>query len=123
MGQPTHFLTRRRFGMFVVTMPKEFGKTQKITWTLTANGVTTSVPFHMHTDYNITPFKSSEESPNREFNLPPVLRFVENGPTLVGPLASIGQRARAHRDGSARRCRSISGPTTTRCTAAAATRR
>ena len=47
--------------MFVVTMPKEFGKTQKITWTLTANGVTTSVPFHMHTDYNITPMKSSEE--------------------------------------------------------------
>src|SRR5829696_3897628 len=23
-GQPTHFLTRRRFGMFMVTVPKEF---------------------------------------------------------------------------------------------------
>jgi hypothetical protein len=96
LGQPTHFLTRRRFGMFVVTVPREFAKTQKITWTLTANGVTTSVPFHMHTDYNITPFKSSEESPNREFNRPPVLRFVENGPTLVGPVAAIGRALERH---------------------------
>jgi hypothetical protein len=79
LGQPTHFLTRRRFGMFVVTVPKEFAKTQKLTWTLTANGVTTSVPFHMHTDYNITPFKSSEESPNREFNRPPALRGERSG--------------------------------------------
>jgi hypothetical protein len=90
LGQPTHFLTRRRFGMFVVTVPREFAKTQKLTWTLTANGVTTSVPFHMHTDYNLTPFKSSEESPNREFNHPPVLRFTEAGPTLVGPVAAMG---------------------------------
>jgi hypothetical protein len=89
MGQPTHFLTRRRFGMFVVTVPREFAKTQKLTWTLTANGVTTSVPFHMHTDYNLTPFKSSEESPNREFNHPPVLRFTEAGATLVGPIAAM----------------------------------
>ena len=27
MGQPTHFLTGRRYGMFVFTMPKEFTKT------------------------------------------------------------------------------------------------
>src|SRR5258707_1334039 len=28
MGQPTHFLTGRRYGMFIFTMPKDFGKTQ-----------------------------------------------------------------------------------------------
>lgn len=89
MGQPTHFLTRRRYGMFIVTMPKEFGKGQKISWTLTSNGVTTTIPFHMHTDYNITPMKSSEESPNREFNTPPRLRFALNGPILVGPIATV----------------------------------
>src|SRR6516165_11090409 len=44
-GQPTHFLPSRRFGMFVVTVPKEFGKTQKINWTLTTNGQTFSIPF------------------------------------------------------------------------------
>jgi hypothetical protein len=85
MGQPTHFLTRRRFGMFVVTVPKEFPKTQKLTWTLTVNGTTTAIPFYMHTDYNISPFKSSEEAPNRDFNKPAVIKFDEAGPTFAGP--------------------------------------
>ena len=88
MGQPTHFLTRRRFGMFVVTVPKEYGKTQKITWTLTANGTTTTVPFYMHVDYNLSPLKSTEESSNRDFNRPPILKFAEAGPTFAGPLSS-----------------------------------
>jgi hypothetical protein len=90
-GQPTHFLTRRRFGMFVVTMPKEFSRTQKIYWTLVTNGVTNTVPFHMHTDYNITPTKSNEESPTGEFNLPPKMRFAVNGPLLAGPFATMAK--------------------------------
>jgi hypothetical protein len=91
MGQPTHFLTRRRFGMFVVTVPKEFPKTQKISWTLTANGVTTTIPFYMHTDYNISPFKSSEESPNGDFNKPPQIRFEEKGPQFSGPAITVAK--------------------------------
>jgi len=90
-GQPTHFLTRRRFGMFVVTVPKEFPKTQKIYWTLIANGITNTVPFHMHTDYNITPTKSTEESPTREFNKPPVLRLAQGGPQFSGPFANMSK--------------------------------
>ena len=90
-GQPTHFLTRRRYGMFVVTVPKEFPRTQKIYWTVTANGSTSSVPFHMHTDYNITPTKSTEESPTREFNLPPKLRLAPDGPQLSGPFATMAK--------------------------------
>src|SRR6185436_17467949 len=82
---PTHFLTRRRFGMFVITLPPETPKTEKITWTLTANGATTSVPMYMHTDYNLTPLNSSEESPDRTFNLPATLRFAANGPSWFGP--------------------------------------
>jgi len=85
MGQPTHFLTRRRFGMFTVTVPKEFPRTQKITWTLTVNGTTTTIPFYMHIDYNISPFKSTEEAPNRDFNKPAFIKFEENGPTFMGP--------------------------------------
>jgi hypothetical protein len=91
MGQPTHFLTRRRFGMFIVTMPKEFGKTQKISWTLAINGTTTTIPFHMHTDYNVTPLKSSEESPDGDYNLPALLRLEENGPTFKGPFAAVAK--------------------------------
>jgi hypothetical protein len=85
MGQPTHFLTRRRFGMFTITVPKEFPKTQKLTWTLTVNGTTTAIPFYMHIDYNISPFKSTEEAPNRDFNKPASIKFDENGPTFSGP--------------------------------------
>ena len=44
MGQPTHFLPGRHTGMFIVTVPKEFTKEQRLTWTITANGVTNSIP-------------------------------------------------------------------------------
>ena len=91
MGQPTHFLTRRRFGVFVITVPKEFGKTQKLNWSLTVNGVTANIPFHMHTDYNITPLKSSEESPGGTFNVPATLRFDERGPSFMGPAMSMAK--------------------------------
>jgi len=87
-GQPTHFLPSRRYGMFTFTMPKEFTRQQSITWTLTANGVTTSIPFHMSPDYNVSPFKSSEEAATGGYNLPPVLRFQEKGITFAGPVAN-----------------------------------
>src|SRR5271165_4486958 len=38
-GQPTHFLPRRQWGVFTVTVPKDFG-TKKLTWTLASNGQT-----------------------------------------------------------------------------------
>ena len=87
MGQPTHFLPGRRYGMFTYTVPKEFTRTQKLSWVLVANGVTTSVPFYMSPDYNVTPFKSSEESPGGGYNVPPVLRFTESGLSFQGPVA------------------------------------
>src|SRR6478736_477103 len=39
-GQPTHFLPNRNFGMFSITVPKGFGSTERLWWTLTLNGVT-----------------------------------------------------------------------------------
>lgn len=90
MGQPTHFLTRRRYGYFIVTVPKEFTKTQKISWTLTAAGITTTIPFQLHTDYNISPLKASEESVDKSYNAPPRIRFAEPpaSPTNFGPIAT-----------------------------------
>jgi hypothetical protein len=41
-GQPTHFLPRRQWGVFSVTVPKDFGN-KRLTWTITANGQTTSI--------------------------------------------------------------------------------
>jgi len=90
MGQPTHFLTGRRYGMFVYTVPKEFAKTQKLTWVLTVNGVTSKVPFYMSPDYNISPMQASEEGP-RGYNLPPVLRFSARDESFKGPLGTIAK--------------------------------
>src|SRR5215467_1403921 len=42
-GQPTHFLPGRNWGVFTITVPKDFGS-RKITWSITANGITTQVP-------------------------------------------------------------------------------
>jgi hypothetical protein len=91
LGQPTHFLTGRRYGMFIFTMPKEFGKTQKVSWVLNVNGVTTSIPFYMSPDYNVTPFKSSEQGPSGGYNLPPSLRFDAAGPSFLGPAATVAK--------------------------------
>src|SRR5580700_9036088 len=33
-GQPTHFVTRRQWGVFTVSVPKDFGESNKIVWTI-----------------------------------------------------------------------------------------
>lgn len=88
MGQPTHFLPRRQYGMFVVNVPKDFPATQQIKWTLSVNGSTVTIPFHRHRDYEISALKSTEEASNREFNRPPALRFAEAGPAIIGPIGT-----------------------------------
>src|SRR3954454_18351511 len=56
MGQPTHFVQGRQWGIFVMPVPKEFSEKDQYTWTLTANGQTTSIPFRLHPDYVMSPF-------------------------------------------------------------------
>ena len=99
-------------------------KTQKISWTLTVNGMTTTIPFYMHTDYNISPFKSSEESAER--------RLQQAAARSGSTRADRRSRARrspcakaivAHRDGRHADAAHAAGATTTRCTAPAGTGR
>src|SRR5579862_7361930 len=58
-GQPTHFLTGRQWGVFSITVPKDFGADKKITWTLVANGKSTSIPFSLNPLWVISPFKDA----------------------------------------------------------------
>ena len=53
-GQPTHFLTGRQWGLFVVRVPADFGD-NKITWTLIANGMSTVIPASLKPDYEVSP--------------------------------------------------------------------
>ncbi|HEX7136837.1 MAG TPA: hypothetical protein VF219_03285 [Vicinamibacterales bacterium] len=84
LGQPTHFLTGRQWGMFALQAPKEFKPTDSLTWTIVSNGDTISIPFRLHNDYVMSPFKEIAVG-----NTPPAIRFDPNGKTTQGPLASI----------------------------------
>jgi hypothetical protein len=83
MGQPTHFLPGRQWGMFVVNAPKDFKPTDSYVWTLVANGQSTSIPLRLKSDYVMSPF--TEIAVN---NTPPVLKFEPNAKGIQGPLAT-----------------------------------
>lgn len=77
-GQPTHFLPGRQWGVFTITVPKDFGD-KKLTWTITVNGKTNSIPVHLDPLWVVAPFKDAED------NTPPVISFDEGATTLQGP--------------------------------------
>ena len=85
-GQPTHFLTGRQWGMFIVTVPKDFTPQQRLTWTIVANGQPTTIPLTLNTDYEIDPFDEVAVH-----NTPPALGFEEKGPKTQGPLAMVAK--------------------------------
>ena len=78
-GQPTHFLAGRQWGVFTVTVPKDFG-TGKLNWTLTANGQTNVIPLSLNPLWEVSPLK--EEGIG---NTPPFLSFEKGGPSVQGP--------------------------------------
>ena len=86
-GQPTHFLTGRQWGVFIVTVPKNVSATEKITWSLTANGQTIAIPVQMKPEYNIDPFEEAAVH-----NTPPAIRFDDHGKSVQGPLAAAFAR-------------------------------
>src|SRR5713226_8761783 len=56
MGQPTHFLSGRQWGMFVLPVPKDFKPGDSYVWTVVANGQTASIQFRLKADYVMSPF-------------------------------------------------------------------
>jgi len=77
-GQPSHFPPRRAWGVFTVTVPKDFGS-NKLTWTLTSNGETISIPASLDPLWVLEPMKDATN------NTPPFLSFSEKGPFVQGP--------------------------------------
>jgi hypothetical protein len=84
LGQPTHFLTGRQWGMFAVQVPREFKPENQFVWTITANGVTTSIPLRTHADYVMSPFTEIAVG-----NTPPVVKFDPAGTGIQGPIGSL----------------------------------
>jgi len=83
LGQPTYFQPRRQWGVFTIVVPKDFGK-NRLTWTIVANGQTTTVPMHLDPLWIVAPFKDVALG-----NTPPVLRLDEKGDSLTGPPKGI----------------------------------
>ena len=85
MGQPTHFIKGRQTGVFNIVVPKAFTREQRLTWTITINGLTTSIPLRLNTDYNVSPFKDAAVG-----NTPPVVHlFTQNAEGIQGPRATL----------------------------------
>jgi hypothetical protein len=78
-GQPTHFLPGRQWGVFTITVPKDFGPDKKLTWTIVSNGKTTAIPVGLNPLWVISPFKDATG------NTPPFIGFQEGGPFAQGP--------------------------------------
>ncbi len=79
MGQPTHFLPRRQWGVFMIKVPADFGE-KKYAWTIVANGQPMSVPLSLRKGYQIEPFKDAAMG-----NTPPVFKFAMDGKEYTGP--------------------------------------
>lgn len=77
-GQPTHFIPGRQWGVFTITVPKDFGN-KRLTWTIVANGKTTQIPLDIDTLWEVSPFIEATG------NTPPFIGFSENGPFVNGP--------------------------------------
>jgi hypothetical protein len=80
-GQPTHFQTGRQWGVFTVTVPKDFGN-KKLTWTLVANGQTTVIPMSLNPLWEVSPFIEGNG------NTPPFISFEEGKRGVQGPRGS-----------------------------------
>jgi hypothetical protein len=83
MGQPTHFLTGRQWGVFTIRVPKDFGA-KKLAWTIVSNGQTNVITMHTKPEWIVAPY---EDPASR--NTPPVLKFAEDGPAFTGPPLAV----------------------------------
>jgi hypothetical protein len=77
-GQPTYFLPGRQWGVFAIRVPRDFGD-KKLTWTLTVNGQTTTIPMSLNPPWEVEPFREASG------NAPPFIGFNETGPWVQGP--------------------------------------
>lgn len=82
-GQPTHFEAGQQHGVFAIRVPRDFAS-QKLTWTLSVNGQTTTVSFWLNPPYFLDFFKNAATE-----NEPPVVRMTADGPGITGPPLGI----------------------------------
>ena len=88
-GQPTRFVPGRAWGVFTVQVPGN-DRDLNITWRLTVNGETTSVPMHLDPQWIIEPLRDAANG-----NEPPTIRFDSGGEGFTGPPIGIAREMTA----------------------------
>jgi hypothetical protein len=78
-GQPTHFEIGRNYGVFSVTVPKDFG-TKRLTYTISVNNQPQTITLGLSPGYQIEPYLRSDTG-----NTPPVVKLDPMGPEFKGP--------------------------------------
>ena len=87
-GQPTHFYTRRHWGVYVLTLPKDVALgAKKPAWTLSVHGVKSVIPVSTEPIYVLHPFSDTGTG-----NTPPTISLDEKGLSVQGPKAVIVSR-------------------------------
>ena len=89
-GQPTRFFPGQHVGVFAVALPQADSKTE-VTWTLTANGYTFSIPAFLDPLYLIQPQR--EDAGPYPGNTPPTVKFDPSAPWAQGPLGTTVSRS------------------------------
>lgn len=84
-GQPTHFLLGRNYGVFSITVPRDFG-TKRYTYTITANGQPQTITLGLANGYMVEPFFRNDNG-----NTPPVAKVEPTGPEMKGPVRGISE--------------------------------
>jgi hypothetical protein len=79
-GQPTHFTPRRSYGVFTVTVPADFGRNDRVVWTLERNGEKYAIPGGLLDSYET----ANLGAPAIDM-VPPILVMHEGGPETRGP--------------------------------------
>lgn len=83
LGQPTHFLAGRQFGVFAIKVPKDFDA-KELAWTIVANGQLNTITMHTRADWIVEPFQDPANK-----NTPPVIRFARDAVSYTGPPIGI----------------------------------
>jgi hypothetical protein len=82
-GQPTRFFPGQHVGLFVVALPVD-RSSGELTWTLTANGQTFSIPAFFDPLYLIMPQRA--EAGTYPGNTPPSVKLDPSGAAVQGPM-------------------------------------
>ena len=88
-GQPMRFFPGVHYGVFSAALPND-PPTTEVSWTLTANGQTVSIPVSLDAQYLVSPQR--ENGTAYPGNTPPVVKFDPAGASAQGPHGVVVSR-------------------------------